>query len=81
MRIAVALAGLVDVAAERQRLQKELDKQAEALARLERKLGNAGFLAAAAAEVVEKARADAASLEQAVKQLQLQLSGMQELSN
>lgn len=51
------LSELIDVEAERQRLQKEVDHYAEQIRRLEAKLENQGFVDKAPAEVVEKERA------------------------
>ncbi|MEZ4734680.1 MAG: valine--tRNA ligase [Caldilineaceae bacterium] len=50
------LAGLVDLAAERQRLQKELDGLAGQLRKIEGLLNNPGFVNKAAANVVERER-------------------------
>ena len=57
LQVLVPLAGLVDVAAEQERLRKEMDKVVRELARVEGKLGNEGFLAKAPAAVVAKERA------------------------
>ncbi|MFZ4531984.1 MAG: valine--tRNA ligase, partial [Alsobacter sp.] len=53
---ALPLAGIVDVAAERQRLQKEIGKIDADVAKTDAKLGNADFLARAPEEVVEEQR-------------------------
>jgi valyl-tRNA synthetase len=63
--ISLPLAGIIDIAAERARLQRELDKIAKEIARIEAKLGNEQFMAKAKEEVVEEQRqrlADALSL-------------------
>ncbi|MBI1736116.1 MAG: valine--tRNA ligase [Candidatus Rokubacteria bacterium] len=52
----VELAGVVDVAAERQRLEKEIRKAAETIGFLESKLGRPDFVEKAPAEVVERER-------------------------
>jgi valyl-tRNA synthetase len=52
----VPLAGLVDLAVERQRLQKEIGKFQGLVRGMETKLGNEQFLSKAPAEVVEKER-------------------------
>ncbi len=74
--ILIPLAGVIDVAAETARLQKEIGKLDGEIAKLEAKLGNAGFLAKAPPEVVEeqKTRRDDAGqardkLQQALRRL------------
>ncbi len=54
VEIFVPLQGLIDLDVERQRLQKEIDKLEGLLGGLDRKLGNAGFLNNAPAEVVSR---------------------------
>jgi valyl-tRNA synthetase len=54
--VALPLAGVVDIAAERARLQKEMGKVASDIARIDGKLGNADFIARAPEEVVEGER-------------------------
>ena len=58
------LAGLVDVAAERQRLGKTIDKLRKDLARTEAKLANGSFLAKAPPAVVAKEQAKGEALRQ-----------------
>ncbi|MEQ8650827.1 MAG: valine--tRNA ligase [Kiloniellales bacterium] len=53
---AIPLAGVIDLEAERSRLQKEVGKLEKEAQKLERKLGNADFLAKAPEEVVEENR-------------------------
>ena len=55
--VRVPLAGVVDTAAENARIDKELARVDADLAGLEKRLGNAGFVAKAPPEVVEKDRA------------------------
>ncbi len=64
--LAMPMDGLIDVAAERARLEKERGRAAAEREKLERKLGNAGFVAGARPEVVEETRArmEAARLEE-----------------
>jgi valyl-tRNA synthetase len=50
---ALPLKGVIDLAAERARLQKELAKAESDIARVDQKLGNPKFVANAAEEVVE----------------------------
>jgi len=58
------LSGLVDLDAERTRLQGELDQATAAIERVERTLGNAGFVSRAPADVVARERARLAELQQ-----------------
>jgi valyl-tRNA synthetase len=55
--VVLPLAGLIDLDAERARLQKERAKAVKEAEAVERKLGNADFIARAPAEVVEENRA------------------------
>ena len=74
LEIYVPLEGLVDFDAERERLGKEREKAAVELGRLEGKLGNEGFLAKAAPEIVEKDRARAAELADGLAVMDTQLA-------
>jgi valyl-tRNA synthetase len=56
VEIYVRLEGVIDVAAERARLEKETDKFRSLCAGLEKKLGNSGFLEKAPPAVVERER-------------------------
>ena len=69
----VSLEGLVDFAAERQRVARELEKAQTDLERLARKLANEGFLSKAAPEVIERDRARAEELTGTVAKLTGQL--------
>ena len=64
--LAMPMAGLIDLGAERARLEKERARAGAEREKLERKLGNAGFTAQAKPEVVEETRArmEAARLEE-----------------
>jgi valyl-tRNA synthetase len=53
---ALPLAGVIDLAAERGRLEKELGKIADDISRIDKKLGNADFMARAPEEVVDEQR-------------------------
>ncbi len=69
----VPLAGLIDQAAERARLSKELDRLHAELARYTAKLANADFRARAPAAVVAKDTARVAELHGAIAALQQQM--------
>jgi valyl-tRNA synthetase len=58
---ALPLAGVIDLAAERARLERAQAQAARDAAALEGRLGNPGFLAKASPEAVEKAREDLAA--------------------
>jgi len=73
LEIYVHLEGLVDFEAEAARLGKERDKLAKDLEKLEKKLSNEGFLAKAAAEIIEKDRAKADDLRAALAKIEAQL--------
>jgi valyl-tRNA synthetase len=74
LEIYVPLEGLVDFDAERDRLGREREKAAVELKRLEGKLGNEGFLAKAAPDIVEKDRARAAELAEGLAVMDTQLA-------
>ena len=74
LEIFVDLGGLVDLAAESARLQKELAKAQEDLASVERTLGNEGFVAKAAPAVIEKKRSQQAELTATIEQLKAQIA-------
>jgi valyl-tRNA synthetase len=74
--VVLPLAGLIDLDAERARLQKERAKAAKEAEAVERKLGNADFVARAPVEVVEEnrerlmvARAEIARLDAALRRI------------
>ena len=62
LKVMVPLAGVIDVAAERARLGKELDKLRKEAQRVAGKLGNANFVAKAPTAVVAKEREKAQAL-------------------
>jgi valyl-tRNA synthetase len=68
--IAVPLEGLVDFDKERARLEKDIAKLSNELIGLEKRLGNADFIARAAAEVVAASRERAAELNDQIAKLQ-----------
>ncbi|MHB1136826.1 MAG: valine--tRNA ligase [Coriobacteriia bacterium] len=78
MTVFVPLEGLVDFAAERARITTELDRTQTDLDRLTKKLSNEGFLAKAAADIIEKDRARAGELAAIVSKLTGQLVDLAE---
>ncbi|WP_243444028.1 hypothetical protein [Asaia prunellae] len=54
--LVLPLEGLIDIGAEIQRLEKEIDRLGKEIEKVERKLGNADFVARAKPEVVEENR-------------------------
>jgi valyl-tRNA synthetase len=70
----VPLTGLVDMDKERERLQRELKKLEKDLTAVERKLGNADFIARAPAELVEQERGRQVELQAAREHLQAALT-------
>lgn len=74
LEILVPLAGLIDVAAERSRLQKEISKLDSALKTVSAKLGNAKFVDNAPADVVEKEKAKQEQMSIAIMALQEKLA-------
>src|SRR5712691_5050564 len=74
--VAVELTGVIDFAAERARLENELAKIADEIARIDQKLGNKDFIERAPGEVVEEQRerrgeaeSRKAKVEQAIERL------------
>lgn len=63
LEVYTCLAGFVDFAAERARIEKELAKVSADAAKFAKKLSNPGFLAKAAPEIIEKDKAKLAELE------------------
>jgi valyl-tRNA synthetase len=57
IEIVMPLGGLIDVAAEKSRIEKDIGKAEKEIATLERKLGNADFVARAPEDVVAEQRA------------------------
>jgi valyl-tRNA synthetase len=78
--LALPLAGIIDIAAESQRLKREIDKVGSEIKQLDAKLANEKFVARAPEHVVEEQRerkteaeATAAKLKQALKRLEAAL--------
>jgi valyl-tRNA synthetase len=74
--VAVRLAGLVDFAAEKQRLQRELEKARKEIAFLEGKLGRPDFVERAPTEVVARDRARLAEQGRILEKLTASLAAL-----
>jgi valyl-tRNA synthetase len=74
VEVYLPLAGMVDLAAERARLQKELAHVEEGVARGQKLLSNGGFIAKAPAEVVQKERDKLAGLQEQADKLRERLA-------
>ncbi len=79
LEILVPMQGVVDIAAELGRLDKEIQRQQGELKRLQGKLGNPSFVDRAPAEVVAKERDKLAAVEEAMTVLQRQQARLEEL--
>jgi valyl-tRNA synthetase len=76
VEIYLPLAGMVDLAAERERLQKELAHVEQGVARSEKLLDNEGFTGKAPAEVVQKERDRLAGLQAQAAKLRERLAAL-----
>ena len=76
MEVYVPLSGLMDVTTERTRLEKELRKKADFLAKSARKLSNQEFVAKAKPEIIERERAQKAELEEQIEKLTVLLNSL-----
>ncbi len=72
MKVLIPLGGLIDVEAELQRLEKEIEKTHQDLKRVQGKLNNENFVSRAPAEVVDKERQRVANLENTLANLTTQ---------
>jgi len=79
LRILVPMAGLIDVAAERERLDKRLGKARADLSKCQAKLANTSFVGNAPADVIARERARVADLEREIGQIETQLKQLAEL--
>ena len=80
MRILVPMEGLIDVAAELERLQRQRDKLLADLGKAEKKLANDRFVNNAPVEVVEKERQRVLDFGSAIGKIDEQLEVMRELA-
>ncbi len=71
--VALALAGVIDMAAERARLVREIEKAQAEIAKIDAKLANESFVAKAPPEVVEENRERKAAFEAAMQKLRAAL--------
>ena len=72
----VILTGLVDFAAERKRLEKEIAALEKDFVKFDKKLSNPGFLSKAKPEIIEKDRAKLADISDKLIHLKTQLEDM-----
>ena len=75
-QISMPLAELVDLEKEKARMEKELKKNSDELAKLNAKLSNPGFVNKAPANVVEAEKERAGKLAELVAKLEEQLKTM-----
>jgi valyl-tRNA synthetase len=80
MRMLVPMKGLIDVDAERARLDKQMDKVRAELAKANGKLGNEKFVSNAPPAVVTQERNRVTEFEKTIAQLQEQLQKLDELA-
>ncbi len=80
LRLLVPMKGVIDVDAERARLEKQLEKANVDLARTNGKLGNDKFVNNAPVDVVTKEKQRAAEFEKTITQLNEQLEKLADLS-
>ena len=76
LKVMVPLAGLIDIDAERARINKEIGRKRAELQRSEAKLGNDKFVRNAPSHIVDKERDRAADTETALATLQKQLNSL-----
>jgi len=79
MRLLIPLAGLVDISAEIERLQKQLAREEKGLKQTEGKLANERFVANAPAAVVDKERQRLADHQARVRELSAQIDTLEKL--
>ena len=76
LKVMVPLAGLIDLAAEKERLRKEVDRLTGEVQRINNKLANVKFVANAPADVVAKERAKVADATGKLQTLEAQLRSL-----
>ena len=80
MRLLVPMLGLIDVAAERSRLEKQMQRAEADLGRTRAKLGNESFVSNAPADVVTQEQQREADFARTLEQLREQLQKLAELA-
>jgi valyl-tRNA synthetase len=75
--VALPLEGVIDMAAERARLEREIDKALSEIAKIDAKLGNESFVAKAPPEVVEENRERKTAFEASVQKLKAALKRLE----
>ena len=76
LKVMVPLAGLIDLDAERARINKEASKAQQELEKIEKKLGNEAFVAKAPEAVVAKERTRAEELQATLQTLEGQIAAL-----
>ena len=76
LKVMVPLAGLIDLDAERARINKEASKAQQELEKIEKKLGNKAFVAKAPEAVVAKERTRAEELQASLQTLKGQIAAL-----
>jgi valyl-tRNA synthetase len=74
--LALPLEGLVDFAAERSRLEKQIEKLEDEIARVDKKLGNANFVDRAPPAVVEQEKTRRADFTTELEKVKEALGGL-----
>ncbi|HBV13699.1 MAG TPA: valine--tRNA ligase, partial [Brevundimonas sp.] len=77
--VALSLTGIIDLAAERARLEKEIAAFDSDIGHVNKKLGNPNFVSRAAPEVVDEQRAKLAEAEEGKARLQAALKRLESL--
>jgi valyl-tRNA synthetase len=75
--VAIPMESVIDVPAERARLQKEIDQDQTEVSRLEVRLADSQFLTRAPAAIVEKERAKLASIKDKLLRLRQEVARLQ----
>ncbi|MCT7940522.1 valine--tRNA ligase [Shewanella holmiensis] len=79
MELLIPMAGLIDVAAEMARIDKQLEKLSQEVSRIEGKLSNQGFVAKAPAAVIDKEREKMTGLSRDIEKLNEQKTELAKL--